>query len=189
MLNEIFDLFVNLDATDEQLDFPVLYGSGRGGWMAEAPDGPQDKGLEPLFDLIVKHVPEPDTAGKDEPFKMIGTILEANPFLGRLITGRIQSGSIKPNQTIKVLNGQSQQLETGRISKILAFRGLERTPIEYAEAGDIVAIAGLQKGTVADTFCDPSVTEALKAQPIDPPTVTMSFIVNDSPLAGTRATR
>ncbi|KQQ79562.1 translational GTPase TypA [Aureimonas sp. Leaf324] len=185
VLNEIFDLFVNLDATDEQLDFPVLYGSGRGGWMAEAPDGPQDKGLEPLFDLIVKHVPEPDTAGKDEPFKMIGTILEANPFLGRLITGRIQSGSIKPNQTIKVLNGQSQQLETGRISKILAFRGLERTPIEYAEAGDIVAIAGLQKGTVADTFCDPSVTEALKAQPIDPPTVTMSFIVNDSPLAGT----
>jgi GTP-binding protein len=185
VLNEIFDLFVNLDATDEQLDFPVLYGSGRGGWMAEAPDGPQDKGLEPLFDLIVKHVPEPDTAGKDEPFKMIGTILEANPFLGRLITGRIQSGSIKPNQTVKVLNGQSQQLETGRISKILAFRGLERTPIEYAEAGDIVAIAGLQKGTVADTFCDPSVTEALKAQPIDPPTVTMSFIVNDSPLAGT----
>ncbi|WP_061936756.1 translational GTPase TypA [Aureimonas sp. AU22] len=185
VLNEIFDLFVNLDATDEQLDFPVLYGSGRGGWMADAPDGPQDKGLEPLFDLIVKHVPEPDTAGKDEPFKMIGTILEANPFLGRLITGRIQSGSIKPNQTVKVLNGEGQQLESGRISKILAFRGLERTPIDYAEAGDIVAIAGLQKGTVADTFCDPAVTEALTAQPIDPPTVTMSFIVNDSPLAGT----
>ena len=185
VLNEIFDLFVNLDATEEQLDFPVVYGSGRGGWMADAPDGPQDKGLEPLFDLILKHVPEPDTAGKDEPFKMIGTILEANPFLGRLITGRIQSGSIKPNQAVKVLNGEGQLLESGRISKILAFRGLERTPIDYAEAGDIVAIAGLQKGTVADTFCDPQVSEPLVAQPIDPPTVTMSFIVNDSPLAGT----
>ena len=185
VLNEIFDLFVALDATEEQLDFPVLYGSGRGGWMAEAPEGPQDKGLEPLFDLIVKHVPEPDTAGKDEPFKMIGTILEANPFLGRIITGRIQSGSIKPNQAVKVLHGDGTLLETGRITKILSFRGLERLPVEYAEAGDIVAIAGLSKGTVADTFCDPQVTEPLVAQPIDPPTVTMSFIVNNSPLAGT----
>ncbi|KHJ55320.1 GTP-binding protein TypA [Aureimonas altamirensis] len=185
VLNEIFDLFVNLDATEEQLDFPVLYGSGRGGWMADAPTGPQDQGLAPLFDLILKHVPEPSTAGKDAPFEMIGTILEANPFLGRLITGRIQSGSIRPNQAVKVLSRDGKQLESGRISKILAFRGLERQPVEYAEAGDIVAIAGLQKGTVADTFCDPSVTTALEAQPIDPPTVTMSFIVNDSPLAGT----
>ncbi|GGD41107.1 translational GTPase TypA [Aureimonas glaciei] len=185
VLNEIFDLFVALDATEEQLDFPVLYGSGRGGWMAEAPEGPQDKGLEPLFDLIVKHVPEPDTAGKDEPFKMIGTILEANPFLGRIITGRIQSGSIKPNQPVKVLHGDGTLLETGRITKILSFRGLERVPVDYAEAGDIVAIAGLSKGTVADTFCDPQVNEPLVAQPIDPPTVTMSFIVNNSPLAGT----
>ncbi|KQT65869.1 GTP-binding protein TypA, partial [Aureimonas sp. Leaf427] len=185
VLNEIFDLFANLDATDEQLDFPVLYGSGRGGWMATAPTGPQDQGLEPLFDLIVKHVPEPDTSGVDEPFKMIGTILEANPFLGRIITGRIQSGSIKPNQAVKVLNGEGTQLETGRISKILAFRGLDRVPLDYAEAGDIVAIAGLSKGTVADTFCDPAVNTPLVAQPIDPPTVTMSFIVNDSPLAGT----
>ncbi|WP_102960721.1 translational GTPase TypA [Mangrovicella endophytica] len=185
VLNEIFDLFANLDATEEQLDFPVLYGSGRGGWMAEAPEGPQDQGLAPLFDLILKHVPEPDTAGKDEPFKMIGTILEANPFLGRIITGRIQSGSIKPNQAVKVISHDGELLENGRISKILAFRGLERQPIEYAEAGDIVAIAGLSKGTVADTFCDPQVSEPLQAQPIDPPTVTMSFIVNNSPLAGT----
>ncbi|TFF19786.1 translational GTPase TypA [Jiella endophytica] len=185
VLDEIFDLFVALDATEEQLDFPVLYGSGRGGWMASEPDGPQDQGLTPLFDLILKHVPEPDTAGKDEPFKMIGTILEANPFLGRLITGRIQAGSIKPNQAVKVLNNDGKQLESGRISKILAFRGLERVPLDYAEAGDIVAIAGLSKGTVADTFCDPQVSEPLHAQPIDPPTVTMSFIVNDSPLAGT----
>ncbi|MBO0663194.1 translational GTPase TypA [Jiella sp. MQZ9-1] len=185
VLDEIFDLFVALDATDEQLDFPVLYGSGRGGWMASEPTGPQDQGLTPLFDLILDHVPAPDTAGKDEPFKMIGTIIEANPFLGRLITGRIQSGSIKPNQAVKVLSRDGKLLESGRISKILAFRGLERVPLDGAEAGDIVAIAGLSKGTVADTFCDPQVTEPLEAQPIDPPTVTMSFIVNDSPLAGT----
>ena len=185
VLDEIFDLFVALDANEEQLDFPVLYGSGRNGWVAKEPNGSQDDGLTPLFVLIVNHVPAPDTAGKDEPFKMIGTILEANPFLGRLITGRIQAGSIKPNQAVKVLNRDGKQLEAGRISKILAFRGLERVPVEFAEAGDIVAIAGLQKGTVADTFCDPAVSEPLNAQPIDPPTVTMSFIVNDSPLAGT----
>ncbi|MDY8109019.1 translational GTPase TypA [Fulvimarina sp. 2208YS6-2-32] len=185
VLDEIFDLFVALDATEEQLDFPVLYGSGRGGWLATEPDGPQDQGLTPLFDLILDHVPEPSTGTPDEPFKMIGTILEANPFLGRLITGRIQNGSIKPNQQVKVLDRDGKQLESGRISKILAFRGLDRVPLDYAEAGDIVAIAGLSKGTVADTFCDPSVSEPLHAQPIDPPTVTMSFIVNDSPLAGT----
>ena len=185
VLNEIFDLFANLDATDEQLDFPVLYGSGRGGWMADAPDGSREDGLAPLFDLILRHVPEPDTAGRDEPFRMIGTILEANPFLGRVITGRIQSGSVKPNQAMKVLDAGGKVLETGRVSKILAFRGLERTAVDYAEAGDIIAIAGLSKGTVADTFCDPAVTAPLAAQPIDPPTVTMSFIVNNSPLAGT----
>ncbi|MFP1630727.1 translational GTPase TypA [Zhengella sp. ZM62] len=183
VLNEVFDLFANLDATDEQLDFPVLYGSGRDGWMNAAPEGPKDEGLGPLFDLIVRHVPQPAVA--EGPFRMIGTILEANPFLGRIITGRIASGSVKPNQAVKVLDREGKLLETGRISKILAFRGLERQPIEEGRAGDIVAIAGLQKGTVADTFCDPSVTEPLEAQPIDPPTVTMSFIVNDSPLAGT----
>ena len=183
VLNEVFDLFANLDATDEQLDFPILYGSGRNGWMNVNPEGPQDEGMAPLLDLVLKHVPEPKVA--DGPFRMIGTILEANPFLGRIITGRIHSGSIKPNQTVKVLGQDGQLIENGRISKILAFRGIERTAIEEAHAGDIVAIAGLTKGTVADTFCDPSVTEALKAQPIDPPTVTMSFIVNDSPLAGT----
>jgi len=183
VLNEVFDLFANLDATDEQLDFPILYGSGRNGWMNVNPEGPQDEGMAPLLDLVLKHVPEPKVA--EGPFRMIGTILEANPFLGRIITGRIHSGSIKPNQTVKVLGQDGQLIENGRISKILAFRGIERTAIEEAHAGDIVAIAGLTKGTVADTFCDPSVMEALKAQPIDPPTVTMSFIVNDSPLAGT----
>ena len=185
VINEVFDLFANLDATDEQLDFPILYGSGRNGWMNLNPEGPKDEGLAPLLDLVLQHVPEPSVGDEDGAFRMIGTILEANPFLGRIITGRIHSGSIKPNQAVKVLGQDGKLIENGRISKILAFRGIERTPIEEAHAGDIVAIAGLSKGTVADTFCDPSVTEALHAQPIDPPTVTMSFIVNDSPLAGT----
>jgi len=183
VVNEVFDLFAALDATDEQLDFPILYGSGRDGWVSENPEGPKDKGLAPLFDLVLKHVPAPTV--HPGPFRMIGTILEANPFLGRIITGRIESGTLKPNQAVKVLARDGSLVEQGRVSKILAFRGLERQSIEEAHAGDIVAIAGLQKGTVADTFCDLAVTEPLQAQPIDPPTVTMSFIVNDSPLAGT----
>lgn len=183
VINEVFDLFAALDATDEQLDFPILYGSGRDGWMAEQPEGPKQDGLAPLFDLVLNHVPAPTVA--EGPFRMIGTILEANPFLGRIITGRIEAGSLKPNQAVKVLHHDGSLLETGRVSKILAFRGLERQPIEAAQAGDIVAIAGLSKGTVADTFCDPALAEPMPAQPIDPPTVTMSFIVNDSPLAGT----
>ncbi|UVK39870.1 translational GTPase TypA [Mesorhizobium sp. AR10] len=183
VVNEVFDLFAALDATDEQLDFPILYGSGRDGWVSENPEGPKDQGLAPLFDLVIKHVPAPTV--HPGPFRMIGTILEANPFLGRIITGRIESGTLKSNQPVKVLHHDGTLVETGRISKILAFRGLERQPIEEAQAGDIVAIAGLSKGTVADTFCDPAVTEPLHAQPIDPPTVTMSFLVNDSPLAGT----
>ena len=183
VVNEVFDLFAALDASEEQLDFPILYGSGRSGWMAYSPEGPETDGMAPLLDLVLSHVPEPTV--EEGPFRMIGTILEANPFLGRIITGRISSGTVKPNQTIKVLHHDGSVLETGRVSKILAFRGLERQPIDLGEAGDIVAIAGLSKGTVADTFCDPSVTEAMHAQPIDPPTVTMSFLVNDSPLAGT----
>lgn len=183
VVNEVFDLFAALDATDEQLDFPILYGSGRSGWMARSKEGPNTDGMAPLLDLVIDHVPEPTV--HEGPFRMIGTLLESNPFLGRMITGRITSGTIKPNQAFKVLAQDGSLVEQGRISKILAFRGIERTPIDFAEAGDIVAIAGLTKGTVADTFCDPSVTEAMKAQPIDPPTVTMSFIVNSSPLAGT----
>ncbi|MGF0539563.1 translational GTPase TypA [Agrobacterium sp. ES01] len=185
VINEVFDLFANLDATDEQLDFPILYGSGRDGWMNVNPEGPKEDGLGPLLDLVLKHVPEPSVGDEDGAFRMIGTLLEADPFLGRIITGRIHSGSIKSNQAVKVLGQDGKVVEQGRISKILAFRGIERTAIDVAHAGDIVAIAGLSKGTVADTFCDPSVTQALTAQPIDPPTVTMSFLVNDSPLAGT----
>ena len=183
VINEVFDLFAALDANDDQLDFPILYGSGRNGWMNTTADGSQDEGMGPLFDLVLKHVPEPTV--DDGPFRMIGTLLEANPFLGRMITGRITSGSIKPNQSVKVLAQDGSVVEQGRISKILAFRGIERQPIEEGVQGDIIAIAGLSKGTVADTFCDPSVETPLVAQPIDPPTVSMSFIVNNSPLAGT----
>lgn len=183
VINEVFDLFAALDADEEQLDFPILYGSGRDGWMNDAPEGPKEAGLTPLFDLMLDHVPEPTV--EPGPFRMIGTILEASPFLGRIVTGRIAAGEIRPNQAVKVLHHDGTLLENGRVSKILAFRGLERQPIEHASAGDIVSIAGLTRGTVANTFCDPSVEAAMPAQPIDPPTVTMTFIVNDSPLAGT----
>ncbi|MGJ4992800.1 translational GTPase TypA [Bradyrhizobium sp. HKCCYLR20261] len=183
VVNEVFDLFAALDATDEQLDFPILYGSGKNGWMATSPDGSHEDGMKPLFDLVLKHVAPPVV--EEGPFRLLGTIIEANNYLGRIITGRIASGSVKPNQAVKVLSRDGKLIETGRITKILAFRGLERQPLDFAEAGDIVAIAGLTKGTVADTFCDPSVETPLQAQPIDPPTVSMSFIVNNSPLAGT----
>lgn len=183
VVNEVFDLFAALDATDDQLDFPILYGSGRNGWMADTPDASHDVGMKPLFDLVIKHVAPPVV--EEGPFRLLGTILEANPYLGRIITGRIASGSVKPNQAVKVISRDGKLVETGRITKILAFRGLERQPVDLAEAGDIVAIAGLPKGTVADTFCDPSVETPIQAQPIDPPTVSMSFIVNNSPLAGT----
>ena len=182
VVNDVFDLFAALDATDEQLDFPILYGSGKHGWMADTPDGAQE-GMKPLFELVLRHVPPPTV--EEGAFRMLGTLLEANPYLGRLITGRVFAGSAKPNQTVKVLDASGKVIETGRISKILAFRGIERAPIETAEAGDIVAIAGLTKFNVADTLAAPEVTEALHAQPIDPPTLSMTFLVNDSPLAGT----
>ena len=182
VLNEVFDLFAALDATDEQLDFPILYGSGKNGWMGNSPED-NGNGMTPLFELVLRHVAPPQV--EDGPFRLLGTIIEANPYLGRIITGRVASGSVKPNQAVKVLSRDGKLVEQGRITKVLAFRGLERQPIELAEAGDIVAIAGLTKGTVADTFCDPSVDTPMTAQPIDPPTVSMTFMVNNSPLAGT----
>jgi GTP-binding protein len=182
VVNEVFDLFAALDATDEQLDFPILYGSGKNGWMAESPEGPQD-GMGPLFDMVVRHVPSPPV--EEGALRMLGTLIEANPYLGRIITGRIFAGSVKTNQQVKVLDREGNVVETGRVSKILAFRGIERQPVEEAEAGDIVAIAGLPKFNVADTLAAPEVTEPLQAQPIDPPTLSMTFMVNDSPLAGT----
>ena len=181
--SEVFDLFAALDATEEQLDFPCMFASGRSGWADDSLEGAR-KDLAPLFDLVVRHVPAP-IAEQNAPFKMLVTTLEADNFLGRILTGRIYSGKLKVNTPIHSLRADGSEIEVGRVTKLLAFRGIERVPVEEADAGDIVAIAGLSKGTVADTFCDPSVTEALVAQPIDPPTVTMSFLVNDSPLAGT----
>jgi GTP-binding protein len=180
--SEVFDLFAALDATEEQLDFPVLYGSAKEGWMAASVDGPKVS-MAPLFDLILQHVAPPKV--DDGPFRMLGTILEANPYLGRIVTGRISSGSIKPNQAVKVIDRRGRLVEQGRISKLLAFRGLERVAIDEGNAGDIVSIAGLPLATVAHTICAPEVTEPLPAQPIDPPTLAMMFRVNDSPLAGT----
>ena len=183
VVNEVFDLFAALDATDEQLDFPILYGSAKQGWMAPNLEGPQDQGMTPLFELVLRHVPPPSV--EEGPFRLLGTIMESNPYLGRIVTGRIRSGSVKPNQTVKVLDRDGKLVEQGRITKVLAFRGLERMPIEEGVAGDIVALAGLPNAMVAHTICDPTVEEPLKAQPIDPPTLAMTFRVNDSPLAGT----
>jgi GTP-binding protein len=183
VVNEVFDLFAGLDASDEQLDFPILYGSAKEGWMAESPEGPKDKGMQPLFDLVLSHVAAPHV--EEGPFRLLGTILEANPYLGRIVTGRITSGSVAPNQPVKVLDHDGKLIEQGRVSKVLAFRGLERVALDLAEAGDIVSIAGLPDATVAHTICAPEVNEPLPAQPIDPPTLSMTFRVNDSPLAGT----
>jgi GTP-binding protein len=181
VLNEIFDLFANLDATDEQLDFPVLYGSGRDGWMADNPAGPKQD-LSPLLNLVLSHVPAPTV--EPGPFRMLATTLEADPYLGRILTGRVSSGSIKPNQTIKALRRDGELIETTRVTKVLAFRGLERTAIDQAEAGDIVALAGITEATVADTLCDPTVEKPIQGQPVDPPTLSMTFRINDSPFAG-----
>src|SRR3954447_25469342 len=183
VVNEVFDLFAALDATDEQLDFLILYGSAKQGWMATSLEASHGDGMKPLFDLVLKHVEAPHV--EEGPFRLLGTILEANPYLGRIVTGRITSGSVKPNQAVKVLDHDGTLIETGRVTKVLAFRGLERVPLDEAAAGDIVAIAGLPNATVAHTICDPSVEVPIKAQPIDPPTLAMTFRVNDSPLAGT----
>ena len=180
---EVFDLFAALDANDAQLDFPMLYASGRNGWAGLSPDA-RDDGLTPLFKMITDHVPSPDVGSVDAPFTILATTLEADPYLGRILTGRIQSGVIEANMPIKALNRHGKLVEQGRVSKILVFRDLKRQPVDRAEAGDIVAIAGLAKATVADTLCDPQVTEPLAAQPVDPPTLSVTFSINDSPLAG-----
>ena len=184
VLNDAFDLFANIGATDEQLDFPHLYASGKNGWAVVNMGDPQES-LAPIFDLIVEHVPEPAAVTKtEEPFQLLSVLIESDPFLGRLLTGRIEAGKAIPGMPIKALNREGVEIERGRITKILAFRGLKRQPIEEAEAGDIVAIAGLAKATVADTLVAMERTDALPAQPIDPPTISMTVSVNDSPLAG-----
>jgi len=183
--NAAFDLFAAIGATDEQLDFPHIYASGRAGWATLDMNVPNDN-LAPLFDLIVRHVPEPKQIEKvNEPFQILNVLVESDPFLGRLLTGRIESGKAVPGMAIHALDRDGKEIERGRITKVLAFRGLKRSPVdEGAEAGDIVAIAGMSKATVADTLCALEVTEALPAQPIDPPTISMNVSVNDSPLAG-----
>ncbi len=182
--NEVFDLFAALDATDEQLDFPTMYASGRAGWADMGLNGPR-KDLSALFDLIVAHVPAPaQVARRDEPFSMLATTLGSDPFIGRILTGRVESGTLKAGDTIKALSRTNERIEQFRVSKILAFRGLSQQPIDLAEAGDIVTIAGMSKATVADTLCAPEVDTALPAQPIDPPTISVTFGINDSPLAG-----
>ncbi|MFI5032583.1 MAG: translational GTPase TypA [Reyranellales bacterium] len=184
--DEVFDLFGALEASDEQLDFPTLFASARQGWAAVSLEA-EHKDMEPLFDLILRHVPAP-TVDSDPQFRMLVTTLESDPFLGRILTGRIQSGTIKPNTMLKAISGQGankdEKIEETRVTKLLAFRGLERQSIDSAGAGDIVAIAGFKNATVADTLGDLTVETALPAQPVDPPTLAMNFMVNDSPLAG-----
>jgi GTP-binding protein len=183
-LNEVFDLFANLGADDDQLDFPHVYASGRSGWADMELDGPR-KDLGALFDLIVRHVPAPKVLARvDEPFSMLATTLSADPYLGRILTGRVESGRIGTGTTLKALSRNGDRLEQFRVTKILAFRGLTQTAIDEAVAGDIVTLAGMTKATVADTLCAPEVDTALPSQPIDPPTITVTFGINDSPLAG-----
>ena len=182
VLDEVFDLFVGLEANDEQLDFPTLYASGRNGYASEDQDA-REGTLEPLFQTIVNHVPAPDL-DPEGPFTFLATLLDRDNFMGRVLTGRVQSGTLKVNQPIHALDAAGNVIETGRASKLLAFRGLERVPVDEARAGDIIALAGLEKATVANTIADPSVTTPIAAQPIDPPTLAMRFSVNDSPLAG-----
>ncbi len=182
VLDEIFDLFMALDANDEQLDFPTVYASGRGGWAVRDLDE-ERKDISPLFDLILEHVHEPK-ADKNAPFSMLITTREYDSYLGRVLTGRVHSGVIKLNMPIKVIDREGNLVESGRVSKLLTFRGLERIPVESAEAGDIVALAGLEKATVSETIASPDVNVPLPAQPIDPPTLAMTFSINDSPLAG-----
>ncbi|TIX51415.1 translational GTPase TypA [Alteraurantiacibacter aquimixticola] len=182
VLDEVFDLFVSLDANDEQLDFPVLYASGRDGYASDDQEA-REGNLEPLFQKIVDHVPEPglDPSGK---FTFLATLLDRDNFMGRILTGRVQSGTLSVNDPIHALDADGKVIEAGRATKVLAFRGLERVPVESAQAGDIIALAGLEKATVSNTIADPAVSEPIAAQPIDPPTLAMRFSVNDSPLAG-----
>ena len=185
--NEIFDLFAALDATEAQLDFPTVFASGRQGWATAALDMPH-KDLSPLFELILAHVPPPH-ADPDAPFSMLATTLDYDPYLGRVLTGLIHSGVARLNMPVKSLGGDGRVIEQARLTKLQAYRGLERRPIEEAWAGDIIAVAGLAQTTVADTICAPEVTTPLAADPIDPPTLAITFSVNDSPLAGREGTK
>ena len=183
VLDETFDLFVSLDANEEQLDFPVLYASGRAGWADKEVDGPREN-LHPLLDLIMEHV-KPAELDKTKPFAMLSTLLYADSFLGRSLVGRISQGTAKANQSIKAINLKGEKIDEGKLTKIFRYEGTKKVPIEVGEAGDIVIIAGLEKASVADTICDPEVNNPIPATPIDPPTMSITISVNSSPLAGT----
>jgi GTP-binding protein len=185
--NEVFDLFAAMDANDEQLDFPTLYASGRDGWASDSLTGPREN-LDPLFDLIIRHVPAPDV-DVDAAFSMLATILEYDSFLGRILTGRIYSGTAKVGMPIKALDLNGNVLEQGRLTKLLTFEGIKRVPVEEAQAGDIVAIAGIEKASVADTLADLTVSMPVPSSPIDPPTMSVTVSVNDSPYAGQEGTK
>ncbi len=183
VLNETFDLFVSLDANEEQLDFPVIYASGRSGWASNEIDGPREN-LNPLLDLVIDHV-KPAEFEKSKPFAMLSTLLYADSFLGRSLVGRISQGTAKANQQIKAINLDGEKVDEGRLTKIFRYEGTKKVPIEVGEAGDIVVIAGLEKANVADTICDTEVDTPIQATPIDPPTMSIKITVNSSPLAGT----
>ena len=183
VLNETFDLFVSLDANEEQLDFPVIYASGRSGWASNEIDGPREN-LNPLLDLVIDHV-KPAEFDKSKPFAMLSTLLYADSFLGRSLVGRISQGTAKANQQIKAINLDGEKVDEGRLTKIFRYEGTKKVPIEVGEAGDIVVIAGLEKANVADTICDTEVDAPIQATPIDPPTMSIKITVNSSPLAGT----
>jgi len=183
VLDETFDLFVSLDANEEQLDFPVLYASGRSGWASKEVDGPREN-LHPLLDLIIDHV-KPAELDKNKPFAMLSTLLYADSFLGRSLVGRISQGTAKANQPIKAINLNGEKVDEGKLTKIFRYEGTKKVPIEVGEAGDIVVIAGLEKANVADTICDPELNDPISATPIDPPTMSITISVNSSPLAGT----
>ena len=183
VLDETFDLFVSLDANEEQLDFPVLYASGRSGWADKEVDGPREN-LHPLLDLIMEHV-KPAELDKTKPFAMLSTLLYADSFLGRSLVGRISQGTAKANQPIKAINLKGEKVDEGKLTKIFRYEGTKKVPIEVGEAGDIVVIAGLEKANVADTICDPELNDPIPATPIDPPTMSITISVNSSPLAGT----
>ena len=183
VLEETFDLFLSLDANEEQLDFPVIYASGRLGWAIKEIDSPREN-LNPLLDLVLKHV-KPAEFNKTKPFAMLSTLLYADSFLGRSLVGRISQGTAKANQKIKAINLEGEKVDEGRLTKIFRYEGTKKVPIEIGEAGDIVVIAGLENANVADTICDLEVNEPIKATPIDPPTMSIKITVNSSPLAGT----
>ena len=187
VLDSIYDLFIALDATDEQLDFPVLYASGRDGWAADSLTAPRET-LRPLLDLIMKHVPAPK-CDPDAPFAMLATLLQSDPYLGRVLTGKVYSGRAKVNMSVKSINLNGEVIENARLTKLQTFMGVDRVITDTVEAGDIIAIAGLTNTSVADTICDVSVTTPIKATPIDPPTMAITISVNDSPLAGKEGTK